>query len=309
MQLTEIGFSPLCHPSIRQISCTWPAQCCRSGSTKMVALLSMDLVSNPVMCTGYHIYQEQYYQALPAPTVASSVSQSRASRLSRAAASLQRNGPRWPSTKLGAMDQDVIWSMKDWSQLRHQSVCKLTKCTHQLRPRSATANDAHSARVLWFQSVSPSTGALVWFSWSKGRKWIVHIIVMFCCANSCCRPSVTLPAIFTLSSRTTRQHTVRVRPLRCWETKPRILSNQTCCLPTVLTPILWTTTHGERCSAGTSLSEASDDLKQRVIEIEAWSAIQQSVIDQAIDQRRDRLNVYVKAKGKHFDHLLSCVCP
>jgi len=76
----------------------------------MVALLSVDLVSNPVTSNRYHSCQEQHYQALTAPTVASPVSQSRASRLSLAATPLQRNGPRCPSTRLGAMDQDVIQS-------------------------------------------------------------------------------------------------------------------------------------------------------------------------------------------------------
>lgn len=45
-----------------------------------------------------------------------------------------------------------------------------------------------------------------------------------------------------------------------------------------------------------------DDLKQRLIE--TWSGIHQSIIDQAIDQWRDRLKACVKANGKHFEHLL-----
>jgi len=45
-----------------------------------------------------------------------------------------------------------------------------------------------------------------------------------------------------------------------------------------------------------------DELKQRLIE--AWLGIQQIVIDQAIDQWRDCFNARVKAKGKHFEHLL-----
>ena len=36
----------------------------------------------------------------------------------------------------------------------------------------------------------------------------------------------------------------------------------------------------------------------------AWSGIQQSITDQAINQRRNRLNACVKANGKHFEHLL-----
>jgi len=64
------------------------------------------------MSSRYYSCREQHYQALTAPTVASPVSQSRASRSSRAAASLHRNGPRWPSTRLGAIDQDVIQSVR-----------------------------------------------------------------------------------------------------------------------------------------------------------------------------------------------------
>jgi len=41
----------------------------------------------------------------------------------------------------------------------------------------------------------------------------------------------------------------------------------------------------------------------------AWSGIQQSITDQAINQWWNYLNVCVKAKGKHFEHLLWCVCP
>jgi len=36
----------------------------------------------------------------------------------------------------------------------------------------------------------------------------------------------------------------------------------------------------------------------------AWSGIQHSITEQAINQRRNRLNALVKAKGKHFEHLL-----
>jgi len=36
----------------------------------------------------------------------------------------------------------------------------------------------------------------------------------------------------------------------------------------------------------------------------AWSGIQQSVTDQAINQWRNRLDACAKAKGKHFEHFL-----
>ena len=60
-----------------------------------------------------------HHQALTAPTVASSVSQSRASRPSLAVASLQRNGPRWPTARLGATDQDVMQSIRAFQSLSH----------------------------------------------------------------------------------------------------------------------------------------------------------------------------------------------
>ena len=45
-----------------------------------------------------------------------------------------------------------------------------------------------------------------------------------------------------------------------------------------------------------------DDLKQRLID--TWSGMQQSVVDEAVDQWRRRLKACVKAKGRHFEHLL-----
>jgi len=45
-----------------------------------------------------------------------------------------------------------------------------------------------------------------------------------------------------------------------------------------------------------------NELKWR--SIEAWFGNQQSVADQAIDQWRSHLNACVKAKGKHFEHML-----
>jgi len=36
----------------------------------------------------------------------------------------------------------------------------------------------------------------------------------------------------------------------------------------------------------------------------AWSGIQHSITDETINQWQNRLNAHVKAKGKHFEHLL-----
>jgi len=57
-------------------------------------------------------------------------------------------------------------------------------------------------------------------------------------------------------------------------------------------------------NAGTCLSETSQ-LKWHLIEI--WSATSQSFIDQSIDQWWDYFIACLKAKSKHFEHLLWCV--
>jgi len=45
-----------------------------------------------------------------------------------------------------------------------------------------------------------------------------------------------------------------------------------------------------------------DDLKQRLIDV--WDSLEQSVIDDAIDQWRSRLRACVRAKGGYFEQSL-----
>ena len=45
-----------------------------------------------------------------------------------------------------------------------------------------------------------------------------------------------------------------------------------------------------------------DQLKQRLVEV--WSDVQQTVVDAAIGEWRERLRPCVRAKGHHFEHLL-----
>ena len=45
-----------------------------------------------------------------------------------------------------------------------------------------------------------------------------------------------------------------------------------------------------------------NDLKQRLINV--WADMQQSVIDDAIDQWRKRLHACVRARGRHSEHAL-----
>jgi len=46
-----------------------------------------------------------------------------------------------------------------------------------------------------------------------------------------------------------------------------------------------------------------EELKQRLITV--WADMKQSVINKAIDEWRSRLTACVRAKGRHFEHLLS----
>jgi len=45
-----------------------------------------------------------------------------------------------------------------------------------------------------------------------------------------------------------------------------------------------------------------NDLKRRLINV--WADMQQSVIDDAIDQWRKHLHACARAKGGHFEHAL-----
>jgi len=38
--------------------------------------------------------------------------------------------------------------------------------------------------------------------------------------------------------------------------------------------------------------------------IKVWADLEQTIVDEAIDQWRKRLKACVKAKGQHFEHLL-----
>jgi len=45
-----------------------------------------------------------------------------------------------------------------------------------------------------------------------------------------------------------------------------------------------------------------DELKKRLVEI--WIGLEQNIIDTAINEWRNRLHACVRAKGRHFEHLL-----
>ena len=45
-----------------------------------------------------------------------------------------------------------------------------------------------------------------------------------------------------------------------------------------------------------------DELKQRLVDV--WQGMQQSVLENAIDQLRKCLRACIRAKGGHFEHML-----
>ena len=49
----------------------------------------------------------------------------------------------------------------------------------------------------------------------------------------------------------------------------------------------------------------ADELKRRLVDV--WSGLQQSIVDAAVSEWRKRLQVCVRAKGGHFEHLLYAV--
>ena len=45
-----------------------------------------------------------------------------------------------------------------------------------------------------------------------------------------------------------------------------------------------------------------EELKQRLVDV--WQGMQQSVLDNAIDEWRKRLRACIRAEGGHFEHML-----
>jgi len=70
--------------------------------------------------------------------------------------------------------------------------------------------------------------------------------------------------------------------------------------PTVQTWIPSTT------RSGASWINGVDELKQRLHDV--WHGVQQHIIDLAVSQWRQRLTAWVRAHGRHFEHLLwACI--
>jgi len=123
---------------------------------------------------------------------------------------------------------------------------------------------------------------------------------MSCCQSNCCQPSISSLEIRLSFSKTARRRTALVIRWLFW--------------PQFIDPDLWPPNSPDLNPVDykvwgvmqervyqTSIHNV-DDLKWRLIA--AWSGMQQSVIDKAIDQWRVRLRTCVKANGQHSAHLL-----
>jgi len=97
-----------------------------------------------------------------------------------------------------ALKQSCHWSVA-WSMKLCWLLTTFQSDAASAHRRPSLVSDKHVPPCR-FQSVSPGTGALVWFSCSQGWKWIMQITVMSCCSNSCCQTSVKLRVTFASSA-------------------------------------------------------------------------------------------------------------
>ena len=91
-----------------------------------------------------------------------------------------------------AIKQSRHWSLA-WSMKLCWLLTTFQSDANSADGRTSLVSDKH-VLAFRFQSVSLGAGALVWFSYSHGWKWMVHrtITAMSCCSNSCCNTSVKL---------------------------------------------------------------------------------------------------------------------
>jgi len=104
-----------------------------------------------------------------------------------------------------AIKQSRHWSI-DWSMKLCWLLIIFQSDAISAHGHTLLVSDEH-VPAFRFQSVSPSAGALVWFSCSQEWNWMVHrtMMVMSCCSNSCCQTSVKLLVTFTFQCTTRAQ--------------------------------------------------------------------------------------------------------
>jgi len=103
-----------------------------------------------------------------------------------------------------ALEQSCHWSIA-WSMKLCWLLTTFQSDDASAQRRPSLVSDKHVPACRYDQSVSPGSGALVWFLCSQRWKWMVHITVMSCCSNSCCQTSVKLLATFAFQRITCAQ--------------------------------------------------------------------------------------------------------
>jgi len=93
--------------------------------------------------------------------------------------------------------------------------------------------------------------------------------------------------------------------VRLLELATHVLFHRICGRQTVPTSVQLTTRYGASSSSDRvyqSWVYNVDELKQRLVHV--WQRIDQTIIDNAIDEWRGRLRDCVRAKGGHFEQML-----
>ena len=151
----------------------------------------------------------------------------------------------------------------------------------------------------------PSSGARTWFSSRPGLRSMATITKMSCWQNTCCQQhnrSLEI-TIFQQDSAPVHRACDTVDFLR--RSTAQFITPDMSMWPPNSTDLnavdykIWGVLQDRVYKTAT---RDLHDLKRRLIA--EWSGLQQSIVDDAVDQWRKRLRYCVETSGRHFEHLL-----
>jgi len=189
----------------------------------------------------------------------------------------------------------------------HQSTYKITGSACQLRsinvtslPRDCFEYAQRFTDQLWFQSLCQNSATLVWYLLSLASRSMVPTTMTCCYKRRCCLPSVQSLVNCSSFSKTVHLHTVHVKQ---W---PACSRNTHIDLwppdGPDLNPVDYKVSGLLQEYVYKSPVKDMSELKQQLVE--AWSAMPQRSIGEAINEWRRCLRCCVSAKGGHFEHKL-----